>query len=155
MTVVVLTWLEQLQAVEVGGIRKITALRDGRHVRRGQEPNNWTDEIEGAAAELAVAKTTGRYWHALGKGHTDPADVGRLEVRSTGHAHGCLILHPDDPDEARFVLVTGRIPEFTIRGTIVARDGKIDRYWRTDLRYPAYFVPQAALEPFGLLEAVA
>jgi len=44
--------------------------------------------------------------------------------------------------------VVGRMPVLRIVGWVIARDGQQRRYWRTDIRHPAYLVPQRDLEPW-------
>jgi hypothetical protein len=71
-----------------------------------------------------------------------------VEVRSTSHEGGCLLLHPKDKDDNIFVLLTGVAPNFKIRGWLYAKDGKNENYWMDIVgRRPAYFVPQEALKP--------
>lgn len=127
----------------------LRAIRKARSEPYGHpsERGDWDVVIEGAAAEMAVAKALRLYWG------DSPAldyngDVGRYQVRSTDHADGHLILYERDADDATFVLVTGRAPAFTVRGFILARDGKRDEYLANGrLRSEGWMVPQSALRP--------
>lgn len=152
-----LTWHELSLAAAAGVRRNLEARRLGRPDTYGKDVSQmeggWGVHIEGAAAEMAVAKATGSYWDPVwSEIDRSRGDVGRYQVRSTMRENGCLILHPQDRDEDTFVLVTGIAPEFVIRGCILARDGKDERHWRTDTGRPAFFVPQAALFPISQLE---
>jgi hypothetical protein len=151
-TTVELSFFELWQAAGVGAMRNIQARRRGRPDTYGKDvtglEGGWGVHIEGAAAEMAVAKALGLYWEGVwseidrGRG-----DVGDYQVRHTLRDKGCLLLHPDDLDDAMFVLVTGVAPKLRIAGKIMGREGKDTRYWRTDTGRPAFFIPQGALTP--------
>lgn len=145
--IVILTWFEMFVCAQIGCMRQIEALKLGRPDRHGYNGDGWNVHIHGALAECAVAKAQGRYWEPLARRpHELAGDVADLQVRSTQHRDGSLILHPDDPDDARFWLViTSSAPRFNVVGSIDGAAGKLKQYWRTDVREPAFFVPQAAL----------
>jgi hypothetical protein len=146
--IVQLSWLELTQAAFVGCQRRIEALQRGRGDRYGYDADGWGTDIEGAAAEMAYAKATNRYWLSVVEDPRElPGDVGPVQIRSTARADGCLILHPDDADDARFVLATGCAPTFTFAGWGIAGELKRDEYWRNGIARPAFFVPQEALRP--------
>jgi hypothetical protein len=144
---VTLSWLEVFQAACAGSMRRIDALKYGRVHRYGEPSLNfWGVDIEGAAAEMAFAKLANTYWHSIARRPEElPGDVGTMQVRCTQREDGCLILHPEDDDDACFYLLTGQIPTFTVRGWIFGADGKRQEFWRTDTGRPAYFVPQSVL----------
>lgn len=147
-----LSWTELRLAVLMGGDRNIRTINDGRHRGGGQpEEDGWTDHITGAIAELAVAKAFNLYPSLGAKPDTVEGDAGRFQVRSTTRLSGSLILQTYDGDDECFVLVVGRPPCLDIVGWIRGGDGKRPEWWRTDVRYPAYFVPQAALRPLDAL----
>jgi hypothetical protein len=96
---------------------------------------------------MAFAKWAGMYW-AGNLGNLGADDVGAVQVRTRSRHDYDLILHPSDPDERAFVLVTGVAPEFHIVGWIWGREGKRPEYWDDPARgRPAFFVPQRALYP--------
>src|SRR5690242_899124 len=114
MTPISLTWYECELAAVVGCKRQLKALEQGNPDRHGFEGLGWDNHVEGAAAELAVAKCRGVYWG----GHVNvfsEADLGqRVQVRlRTKHSYD-LIVRPDDDDGHAFVLVTGNLPNFRI-----------------------------------------
>lgn len=140
-------------AAAVGVLRQLENLGKQRPDAYGAPiDEGWQIHIEGAAGEQAFAKWSNRYWSG-NLGNLRAADVGsKVQVRTTRHATGRLILHPDDekdPPDDVFVLLTGAAPTFCIRGWIYGRDGKTDAYWTdpTGKNRPAFFVPQSALRP--------
>lgn len=157
MAEVVLNRFEQMQAAHVGTMRRLLAIRRQRRDHYGRPAFDlWGMDIEAAGAELAVAKLTGCFWNALADDPASlPGDVGRFQVRYTHRPAGCLIVHRADPDLAPFVLVTGRLPSYTVRGQILGREAKQQRFWREGDGRPAYFVPAEALRPLEAVEAVA
>ncbi len=140
-----LDWFEVFRCGSVGIMRRITALKNDKPTRF--DPRDpWGVDIEGACAELAVAKMLGRYWHAIVANPNGlPGDAGEYQVRSTAHTNGQLVVYEHDPDEAMFVLVTGRAPLLTIRGWLRGSLAKREKWWREQAKVPAYFVPQDEL----------
>lgn len=132
--------------------REINALKNRRPSAHGNsERKAWSQHIDGALAEMAVAKLLDRYWcnPIVDRSLRELSDVSTdVQVRSTANPVGSLILHPHDLDDARFYLVITSptpSPRFLIVGWIAARDGKQQRFWRTDRPNPAYFIPQEVL----------
>jgi hypothetical protein len=147
MVDVTLTWSELTTAAFIAIRRQIQNLANGRPDRFGAPvEDGWTLHIEGAAGEMAVAKAAGRYWcGSLNDLKAD--DVGLLQVRTRSRHSYELILHPGDPDDRAFVLVTGRAPAFRIHGWIMGVDGKREEWWAdpSGKNRPAYFVPTDSL----------
>jgi hypothetical protein len=132
----------------VGVLREVSALNRSRPTAHDcDESNAWTYHVEGAAAELAVAKHIDRYWRPLTRSQLRdlPGDVADVQVRSTPRSDGSLIVHRRDLDDARFYLVVTALPSYRIVGWLLGRDAKQERYWRTNVAHPAYFVPQSEL----------
>jgi hypothetical protein len=142
------TWSELEQGVLAGAHRRMRRLRSGSVHRWGYAgEGSWTAEIEAAAAEMAVAKLLGCYWADF----TAPdhnGDVGDgLQVRHTPRRDGRLIIHPEDEDDHRFVLVCGEAPTFFVAGQILGAEAKRQEWWvDPGTGRPAFFVPQAALQ---------
>lgn len=117
---------------------------------------------QGACAELAVAFGLGVAWDGQylplekwERWRLCGTDVSGVEVRSTTHATGSLILHPKDKDEAPFVLVTcPERPLYRLVGWCWGREGKRPSLWR-DVGYgrPCYYVKQRLLRPLAELRA--
>lgn len=126
-------------------LRILHCKKDGAKHRYGaSDTETWQMGIEGALGEIVIAKHFKIFW---GKGSYGTDDVGPYEVRQTHHAHGSLIVHPDDKDEKRYYLVTGILGRYVIRGYMFARDAKQEKYWRDPQgknRW-AFFVPQSDL----------
>ena len=111
----------------------------------------WAFHIQGALGEKAVAKHYGLPWpERLGDYHAH--DVGGLQVRSTGIADGCLIVHERDRSGDTFVLVTGSGPRLWLRGWLLGYEAKQPFYLRSGVRHGAYFVPIEDLRPMATLD---
>lgn len=146
--VIVLSPVEMEIAAHVGARRQLENLIKHRQDAHGApRDGGWSLHIEGAAGEMAVAKWANRHWNG-NLGDLDADDVGRLQVRTRSRHDYELILHPSDPDDRAFILVTGLAPCFVLRGWIWARDGKRQEWWRDPAGgRPAFFVPQSVLRP--------
>lgn len=132
-----------VQALMVGGRRTIAAARKALR-SPSQAKRTWDIDIEGAMAEMAVAKATGMYFEPELDKFGD-ADVGQLHVRHTVLPDGCLIIRPDDP-EGRYCLVTGQLGRYRIVGCIDSVEARQDIWMRAPQGRPAaWFVPQSAL----------
>lgn len=126
---------DEMQAVE-SWTREVMA-DNAKHPERGMKyapPRGETEydvKLRGFAAELAVALEAGLRWNRalLGRRYRHGekvADVGKnVEVRNALRQDGELAIYDNDPDQRICVLVTGRVPTFTIRGWIRAIDGRI------------------------------
>jgi len=144
----------------VGTLFKDECRRVGSRDRFACEPDDAERQHQnGAGAEIAVCIALGAWWEAtngtFGQ-RSDAADVRcgtqRIQVRSTPYPNGFLPLHDTDPDEDVFVLVTGTLPTYTIRGAIRGRDAKTPEHWTTThpttgrrLPHPCYAVTQREL----------
>lgn len=139
-------------AATVGCLRQIENLAGCRRDAYGADPENgWTLHIEGAAGELAFAKWSKHYWSG-NLGNLQADDVGRVQIRTRAKHGWELPIHPRDPDDRIFVLITGRAPQLRLRGWIWGRDGKDQQYWSdpSGKGRPAYFVPNAVLNPMNV-----
>lgn len=147
-----LTMAELMQAAQVGIMRRIQNIKVGRAERPtyglGQD-GAWSCDIEGAAGEMAVAKWRRSYWSGA-IGDLAAADVAKLQVRTTTHPTGRLVLHDRDDPEAVYVLARGVAPSFELVGWLRGKDGMRKEYWQDPTgKRPAYFVPTEALLPMG------
>lgn len=159
MIEVTFTHYELRMAAMIGVERQLEAIRFLRVHKYEFAGSGWDIHIEGALAELAVAKARNSYWTALARDPGElPGDVGHVQVRSTKYRNGSLIVHPEDPDDAPFVLVV-RYDEHTFHviGWLYGKEAKQDEFW-TDKngngRF-AFFVPQGRLKQVGTNRANA
>lgn len=138
-------------AALVGSNRHLIAMAKGRSPQMEfAGTTGWGVDIEGAAAELAVAKALGVYWSGQDTPDCDGDIRAGEQVRHTERPNGCLIVHKKNADDHKFYLVTGIMPTMNVVGWIMGRDAKQEQWWRTNVPKPAYFVPQSALIPFGV-----
>lgn len=145
-----------LEAAIVGCRRRIASIYDDLDDDKGTYNPNcpWMTDIEGAAAERALAKYMGVPWNG-GVNTFKAPDVATFQVRSTTLGHGSLILrHRDKKPDEIYVLVIGeckrREPsdrphggKYIPIGWMTCREAKTPRWWRTDKN--AWFVEQGAL----------
>jgi hypothetical protein len=157
-----LTFSEIALAHQVAGQRMILAMKNalvGKYGAVNDVSNDRANlDILGCLGESAVAKACNYYWSPQ-VGEVGQVDVGgKVEVRSVSKAHYRLILTKDDNDELPYVLAdVSETPFIRIRGWIMGRDGKHEKYWQDpgNGRW-SYFIPQADLHPFSkLLEQMA
>lgn len=136
---VILSEQEQKIAVYIGKKRNELSMRTKWNLRRDPLQDDEMMHIQAMGAELAVAKWLNVY---PDMSPTDSAlpqfdlihDGRKVEVKRRDRTNLDLLL-PNFRHDATYVLVYGRIPEFTIAGSI---DG--DRIpevgeWREDLPY--------------------
>lgn len=140
-----LEWYEGIVVSVIGILRRMLSHKDGRSSGDGHNPN-WNDDIEGAAAECALAKAIDSYWApAIDVFKTQP-DVGKFEVRYTALKNGKLIVRESDSDSSFFVLVVGSFPDYDVVGGMLGSEAKNSMWsFAPNNRPPAYFVPQHAL----------
>ena len=152
---VTLTMHEINMAANVGLMRQLCALKAGKHDAHGFDGDGWSEHIEGACGELAVAKILGRYWD--GSVNTFKADdLPGLQIRTRSRHDYDLIVRPGDDDQAVWVLVTGRCPEYRVRGWINGAEAKRAEWLRNYGGRPAaYFVPAEQLRGIEEIGATA
>lgn len=151
---VTLTDFELRMAAAVGVDRFLNAIQHGWRQRAGNADarGDWSQHIEGACGEVAVAKALGRYWNGSVGTFKDGGDVGyRVQVRTRSRHDYDLIVRADDKDDDYFILVTGRAPAFVVRGYVLGHDAKREEWQRDHGGHgAAFFVPQTALTEFGV-----
>jgi hypothetical protein len=149
-----LTAAELMLAGQVGVMRHVTALRDGRNQVHGKVTDPWGSNIVGAIAEMGAAKHFGVFWSGT-VGQVDQPDVGKVQVRATELKNGRLILHPDDKDSEVFILAIVDGHHVVLKGWVFAREGKQQFFWEDPAgNRPAFFIPAANLKPMSELIGV-
>jgi len=131
---------------DIGRMRHLSSIKAGLQDSHGFDGCGWSEHIEGACGEMAVAKHLGIYWD--GSVNTfHQCDLPGLQVRTRSRHDYDLIVRPSDRDDDIFVLVTGKCPHYTIHGWIAGRDAKKQEYEAAHGGRPtAYFVPRSALQ---------
>lgn len=154
---VTLTWQEVIQGAMAGIQRNASAKLRGLPDRHGFLGAGWDVHIEGALGEIAAAKAAGLYWSPTCDTFRNSADVGKsIEVRTRSRHDYELIVRRDDGDTKAFVLVTGSVPNYEVRGWILGREAKRDEWLRNHGGRPAaFFVPTEMLRPVATLRVVA
>lgn len=150
MMEITLNSYELMQGATAGILRNVASIKE--QYNRAFTGREWQVHIEGACGEVAVAKAMGRYWGGsvnTFKAQGDLDSVG-WEIRTRAEHSYDLIIRDDDQDDRVFVLVTGKAPNYVVRGWIKAGDAKREE-WRKNYggHQPAYFVPQSELREMG------
>lgn len=131
---VLLDAAQMQRAMEAGRRRQENAERKGIPDAHGFKGNGLEIHQKGCKAELAVAVALGfeEQWIEFALDFKAlPDDVPGLQVRSTSHHAGRLLVHKRDQDDKPFVLVrTDQEPMFSIVGWIPGKDAKDPKYWK-------------------------
>lgn len=112
----------------------------------------------GYGAEKAVSIYLGLPWRKIVFTRRDApklADVGdNVEVRIWGGRGVFCPVHDKDPDDRLIVFVyPARFPSYTLRGWLIARDGKRGAYrWTNPWGFTFWRVPGGLFRPFPIPE---
>jgi hypothetical protein len=139
---------EELElASMIGSKRHLNSMARGSQPAHGFQGDGLSIHVEGAAAEIAVAKALGLYWPATVDSYS-AADIGDdIQVRLRRKHEYELIVRPGDSDSHRYVHVTGTMPHFVVHGYIQGAAAKRPEWLRSYANRPAaHFVPTDALE---------
>lgn len=149
--IVSLTYAEMQLAYTVSVQRQVMNMKVGARDTYGaaQFNNAVALNMNGCAGEMAVAKYLNLYWSGS-VGNYNASDVGGMvEVRSTTHDKGCLILHKEDKPGLPYVLCYNDpgTPVFDLKGWVWGKMGMDEKFWRDPQKTNrhAYFVPQHEL----------
>jgi hypothetical protein len=155
MKKITLAWYEAAMASDVGRMRHLASIKAGLQDAHGFTGDGWSEHIEGACGEMAVAKSLGIYWDGSVNSFSAD-DLPGLQIRTRSRDHYDLLVRRSDRDDAVFVLVTGRCPNYVVHGWARAGDVKLPEYEREyGGREAAWFVPQSALQPIELITEAA
>jgi hypothetical protein len=150
-----LSWVETHRAAQAGFSRRLEAIRSGRVHRHKLDSLGFNEDAVGAIGEMAAAKLLNRFWSPGLVPDKDEGDVDGLGVRTTMHSDGRLVVHRDDPDRQKMVLVRWQKwnpePTFEVAGWLLAAEAKRDEFWRSDIRSPCFMVPAQRLRPVATL----
>lgn len=126
---VVLTPWEARQAYLVGKWRREESRSKGL---ADTSETGMEGDVNGAGAEMALAKYLNVFWSFSVNTFKREADVGTLEVRSSDRHDYNLLLRPGDAQDSSWVLVTGRVEDRLYRIQGWARGSAImtPDYWR-------------------------
>lgn len=134
-------------AAQIGLMRQLLSACRSRRDAHGFSGLGWSEHIEGACGELAVAKHLDIHWWGGVDAFSEP-DLPNLQVRTRSRHDYDLIVRETDSDMEVFVLVTGRCPQYKIRGWLRGRDAKRSEWLHSYSERPrAYFVPASQLKP--------
>lgn len=141
----------QFSAAALCGLkRQLTSIMHNAE-RKVTKPRVWDEDINGACAEMAVAKALDIFWTPSINTFKAP-DVGPYQVRSTTLDNGCLILRAGDSPTEVFIFVTGIAPDFILRGWLMGSEGMREEHERDPHGHgKAWFVPQNFLAPMDEL----
>lgn len=149
---VILTWAEMLTAYHIASQRRIMNMKKGLAGKYGAPEKEGSEELDivSTRGEMAVAKGLNLYWSGS-VGDYGAVDVGGcVEVRTRTKDWHALIVHPEDKDNAPYVLVdASKMPTFRLVGWLYGKDGKADKFWSdpSGKNRPAFFVDQRFLRP--------
>lgn len=113
----------------------------------GDSRDGWDMHIQGAMAEMALAKYLGRFWALAREPDRTGGDVGPgIDVKWSRRADARLLVQRDDATDATYWLVTGGPPMFAVRGCITGGYAKQDKWWCEPVPgRPCFAVPQGEL----------
>lgn len=118
-------------------------------------------DIEGAIGEYAVSQALDLEWDGDFRTYedwknwrSDGHDVCGLEVRTTRHPGGCLIVQPgNDPDRPYVLaLLSSDNREVSIPGWAWGYEVKKDEFWKEHWPRPTYAMEQSFLRPIERLK---
>ena len=133
-------------------IERYVSTMKNQQMRGLQDMDAWQRillDVDGAGAEIAVAKYLGVYWGgAFGQGGVDIEP--NIDVKYTKHEMGRLLVRPDAKDDVKFVLVRGGMPNYELIGWIMGSEAKNPEWLdKPDWRRPEiYCVPEESLRKF-------
>lgn len=142
----------EIVAVINAAIARYASAANNRQMRGIQTMNPWERillDIDGAGAEMAVAKHLGIYWGS-DFGHNGVDIKPNIDVKFTKHLTGRLLVFTDADPDRKYVLVTGGMPTYNVIGWMLGHDAKKEEYLDTPdrRRPPVYAVPQERLNRF-------
>jgi hypothetical protein len=105
----------------VGIMRSMDSIRGGFNKPSFYQKRDWNVDIEGALAEMAMAKMLNVYWDGHIKSFKNADIDGQFQIKSTNHRNGSLVFRPADKEVYTYILVITDCPHYTIVGGISGR----------------------------------
>lgn len=147
-----LTQAECLEAATEGCKRYIGNRFDEVADRRvAVDRDAWGIDIRSAMAEMAYCKAYDLEWQR-GGGRQKNRLVHGVRLKHTELPNGCLLIKDGESVKYRFVLITGSMPTFIVRGWIEGEDGlRFGRLRNPTGRGRAWYIEQRYLWPMSEL----
>jgi hypothetical protein len=156
---------EDMEQVRAWAAARRTSAREKKRAQayfiEGTKWDSLDTEVQSMMAEYAVACYLGQPdWIPVHKPDRNEGDVAingiPVEVKSTERKRGCLPIKEDEKRSRPYVLAIVNVNAKTVKlaGWIMAPNGKRKEWWRADVRFPAYFVPQHALLSVEMLKEI-
>jgi hypothetical protein len=139
---------EQKLVREKALARRTSAQRKRRKNAYGFDGDGEAIDILGMAGEYVACRILDRPFDpVVGRLDREEGDIGtKVQVRTTSHRKGHLLIHPEDPDDHAYILIVGEMPTMYAAGWLRARDAKKKEWWREPQKgRPCFMVPQSAL----------
>jgi hypothetical protein len=139
------------EAKRIGLLRNSEADKAGRRHVADFEGDGRDNHIVGAAGEMAFCYVSFRTWSKSVNTFKSKPDVDPdIDVRTRRRHDYDLLVRSGEVFTRKFVLVTGTLPTFCVRGWIQGRDARRDE-WKKSYggRPSAWFVPQSYLNIIG------
>lgn len=120
--------------------------------RRDIDQDPWGIDIRSCMAEFVYCKAFGLEWdRGSGRPEKDRLVHG-VRIKHTRHDRGCLLIKSGEDFDHRFVLITGSMPRFVIRGWIDGKVAKRFGAWKDPVgRGAAWYIEQRYLWPLSQL----
>ena len=147
---ITLSYSEIINCLTMVAQTQVFVMKENLKPTYGQE-SNFFDRLNiasfGFMGELVVAKFFNKYWFG-NVGIIGGDDVDNLQVRTIINKKHSLILHKEDKDESKFILVSlHNFPEAELVGWDFAGNLKRPENWQTWTGRPCYFIKQDRLRP--------
>ena len=143
----------------IGAKRRSVSIKRKWSSTRDFTDSGITNDIEAVAAEMAVAKTLNIYpeWSPSDGTRAVPGfdlkwNTTPLDVKSTKHLDGNLLIPKLHTDVRWYVLVRGQIPLYEIVGWIPAAQVKVRGTWTEQSHKPCWTVEAGKLLPITTLK---
>lgn len=133
-------------AAQIGMSRQLNSRLRGSQQKYNLKKGSYDYDIMGAVGECVYAKFFNIYYVGGSPGPVDMTYNGlTIEVRTVDEDSKSLIIYEHEDPNSIFALAIDKTPNVILAGWIKGVHGKLEKYWKEDARYPAYFVPQSVL----------